>query len=434
MSMYQICALQTQHLMKKKLTLILFVLTIAFNLKVSATNGQLDAKNSNYVVIGAFSIPKNAIEFTENAKKQNFKAEFAINPNRNLFYVYVLHTGDKKMAFDEANKLRTGSPFDDTWVYTGLLGEDLELGKGSDINPVTGEKIVRIEANDHNTTSELTASTTILPEKINPEKNNEVKQITETEKSVPAVEPVLVSTVEEVEEGSKKFLFKIFTASNKDIQGDVDLMDLDKTKPKKMASYRGNEPVNVKPANKSGNIALVCEVFGYRKIQTVTNFNEPLATEGITVEENKTIVPFELVRLKKGDYAVMYNVYFYKDAGIMRPESKYEVNSLLDMLKENPKYKIRIHGHTNGNAHGKVVSMGDSKNFFALTADVKEGFGSAKKLSEERAKVIQSYLINQGVDPTRMQIKAWGGKKPVYEEDHTLAQANVRVEIEILED
>lgn len=432
--MYQICALQTQHLMKKKLTLILFVLTIAFNLKVSATNGQLDAKNSNYVVIGAFSIPKNAIEFTENAKKKNFKAEFAINPNRNLFYVYVLHTGDKKLAFDEANKLRTGSPFDDTWVYTGLLGEDLELGKGSDINPVTGEKIVKIEANDHNPTSELVASTAILPDKINPEKNNEGKQITETEKSVSVVEPVQVSTVEEVEEGSKKFLFKIFTTNNKGIQGDVDLMDLDKTKPRKMASYRGNEPVNVKPANKSGNIALVCEVFGYRKIQTVTNFNEPQATEGITVEENKTIVPFELVRLKKGDYAVMYNVYFYKDAGIMRPESKYEVNSLLDMLKENPKYKIRIHGHTNGNAHGKVVSMGDSKNFFALTADVKEGFGSAKKLSEERAKVIQSYLINQGVDPARMEVKAWGGKKPVYEEDHALAQANVRVEIEILED
>ncbi|MFM9839718.1 MAG: OmpA family protein [Cyclobacteriaceae bacterium] len=415
--------------MKKKLTLVLFVLTVAFNLKVSATNGQLDAKNSNYVVIGAFSIPKNAIEFTENAKKQNFKAEFAINPNRNLFYVYVLHTGDKKMAFDEANKLRTGSPFDDTWVYTGLLGEDLELGKGNDLNPVTGEKILKIEANDQNTTSLLTASTISIPEKI-----NTVKQSTEAEKLAQAVELVQVSTVEEVEEGSKKFLFKIFTASNKDIQGDVDLMDLDKTKPRKMASYRGNEPVNVKPANKSGNIALVCEVFGYRKIQTVTNFNQPQATEGITLEENKTIVPFELVRLKKGDYAVMYNVFFYKDAGIMRPESKYEVNSLLDMLKENPKYKIRIHGHTNGNAHGKVVSMGDSKNFFALTADVKEGSGSAKKLSEERAKVIQSYLINQGVNPARMQVKAWGGKKPVYEEDHALAQANVRVEIEILED
>ncbi len=122
----------------------------------------------------------------------------------------------------------------------------------------------------------------------------------------------------------------------------------------------------------------------YRKIQTVANFNQPEATEGITVEENKTVVPFELVRLKKGDFAVMYNVYFFKDAGIMRPESKYEVNSLLDMLKENPKYKIKIHGHTNGNAHGKVVSMGDSKNFFSITADVQEGFGSFKTISSAK--------------------------------------------------
>jgi outer membrane protein OmpA-like peptidoglycan-associated protein len=429
MSMAKICTTPNQHFMKKKLSLILFVLTIAFNLKVSATNGQLDAKNSNYVVIGAFSIPKNAIEFTENAIKQNFKAEYSINPNRKLFYVYVLHTGDKKMAFEEANKLRAASPFNDTWVYTGLLGEDLELGKGSDINPSTGEKIVKIDALDTNPTSDLTVSSN--PNVI-PNNNTEAKENI-IEPKVELTQPV-VSTIEEVEEGSKKFLFKIFTHSNKEIQGDVDLMDLDKVKPRKMASYRGNEPVNVKPANKSGNISLVCEVFGYRKIQTITNFNEPQATEGITVEENKTIVPFELVRLKKGDFAVMYNVYFYKDAGIMRPESKYEVNSLLEMLKENPKYKIKIHGHTNGNAHGKVISMGDSKNFFAITADVKEGFGSAKKLSEERALVIQNYLINQGIEPTRMQIKAWGGKKPVYEEDHALAQVNVRVEIEILED
>jgi outer membrane protein OmpA-like peptidoglycan-associated protein len=48
--------------------------------------------------------------------------------------------------------------------------------------------------------------------------------------------------------------------------------------------------------------------------------------------------------------------------------------------------------------------------------------------------VIQNYLINQGIEATRMQIKAWGGKRPIYDEDHTLAKANVRVEIEILED
>jgi outer membrane protein OmpA-like peptidoglycan-associated protein len=130
----------------------------------------------------------------------------------------------------------------------------------------------------------------------------------------------------------------------------------------------------------------------------------------------------------------MFNVYFYKDAAIMRPESRYEVSSLLEMLTENPKYKIKIHGHTNGNSAGKIVSMGDSQNFFSLTTDNKEGRGSAMKLSEERALLIRKFLIASGVNPSRTEVKAWGGKQPIYDEDHAAAQANVRVEIEILED
>lgn len=416
--------------MKSKLSLLLFFATTLFTLKVSAINGQLDEKNS-YVVIGAFSSPKNAIEFTEKAKMNNLAAQFSMNPLRNLFYVFVLHTGDRKVAIEEAKRLRNGSAYSDTWVFTGLLGEN-ETAKGNDLNPITGEKIIKIEAQDkdqsaalHVSTSNLTPSITEAP----------VKSL-EEEKVVQIEDPVTKATsIEEAEPGSKRFLFKIFTNIGAvETQGDVDIMDLDKTKPRKMASYRGNEPVNIKPINKSGNVAFVCEVFGYHKITTPINFNEPQATEWIKIDGDKTIVPFELVRLKKGDYAVMYNVYFYKDAGIMRPESKFEVNSLLDMMKENPKYRIRIHGHTNGNSHGKVISMGESKNFFAITTDVKQGFGSAKKLSEERAKVIQGYLIKEGIDPARLEIKAWGGNRPIYEKDHTLAQSNVRVEIEILED
>jgi outer membrane protein OmpA-like peptidoglycan-associated protein len=396
--MIAICYSPTQRMMKKKLTLILFLLTLAFNLKVSATSGQMDPKNSNYVVIGAFSVPKNALEFTEDAKRNNFSAQYSINPLKRLFYVYILRTRDHEEALNEVRKLRQRSPYYDAWVFCGLLGDDKELDE-----PIAGEKGVKIEA-------------------------------IETPTTVAVPPPASPSAVEEVEPGTKKFFFKIFTDNDKVLQGDVDVMDLDKTKPRKMASYRGNVSVNVKPVNKSGNISLVCEVFGYRKILTVINFNEPQATEGITVEDNKAIVPFELVRLKKGDIVVMYNVFFYKDAGIMLPESKYEVNSLLEMLNENKKVKIRIHGHTNGNARGKVISMGESKSFFALTTDVKEGFGSAKELSEERAMVIQSYLVNQGIDPSRMEVKGWGGKKPIYEEDHVMARANVRVEIEILED
>ena len=416
--------------MKSKLSLLLFFATTLFTLKVSAINGQLDEKSS-YVVIGAFSSPKNAIEFTEKAKMNNLAAQFSMNPLRNLFYVFVLHTGDRKVAIEEAKKLRNGSAYSDTWVFTGLLGEN-ETTKGNDLNPITGEKIIKIEAQDKDQSATLRASTSNLTPSIT---EAPVKSV-EEEKVVQIEAPVTKATsIEEAEPGSKRFLFKIFTNIDAvETQGDVDIMDLDQTKPRKMASYRGNEPVNIKPINKSGNVAFVCEVFGYHKITTSINFNEPQATEWIKIDGDKTIVPFELVRLKKGDYAVMYNVYFYKDAGIMRPESKFEVNSLLDMMKENPKYRIKIHGHTNGNSHGKVISMGESKNFFAITTNVKQGFGSAKKLSEERAKVIQGYLIKEGIDPARLEIKAWGGNRPIYEKDHTLAQSNVRVEIEILED
>ena len=220
----------------------------------------------------------------------------------------------------------------------------------------------------------------------------------------------------------------------KRIRGDVDVIDVDRTR--KMGTYNGNLAVKVaSPDSKSGKMQLVCDVFGYQKVTREINYNDPESGDGIIRDANGSVViPFELTRLKKGDIAVMYNVYFFKDAAIMRPESRYEVNSLLEMMKENPKYKIKIHGHTNGNAAGKIISMEkDSQNFFALT-DTKEGVGTAKQLSEERGNIIREYLISNGVDAKRMEVKAWGGKRPIHDKLSSKAQENVRVEIEILED
>lgn len=218
--------------------------------------------------------------------------------------------------------------------------------------------------------------------------------------------------------------------NTKKVDGEVDLVN---ENGKKMASYKGNELTQVMRADASGNIILACEVLGYRKLLFKLNYDNPFLTEGVTRGDNEeAIVPFGLVRLQKGDIAVMYNVYFFKDAAIIRPESRYEINNLLIMMNENSAYKIMIHGHTNGNASGKIITHGDSKNYFSLT-DTKDGHGSAKKLSEERAEVISAYLIDQGIGPERMEVKAWGGKRPLYDKNHSLAQSNVRVEIEIVE-
>ena len=384
--------------------LLFFVVSFQFFL-AQAQSTTTAQDNSFYVVIGAFANPRNAIEWTERAKKNNYKAEYALNVNRNLYYVYILQAEQRVDAVTLAVKLQKNSTYSDTWVYQGLLGGNPTVVK---IQEAERKEILdKIEEQ----------SPTVTPEQ--PAKE-EVVEKQEASKPV---------------DGSKPFVFRLKSLSTgEDVIGDVDIYDADINMGRKLASYRGNDTVNVKPVNKSGNLLVVCDVFGYRKLPMTVNFNFPQAGDGVTIEDDKIILTFELVRLKKGDKVTMYNVYFFKDAAIMRPESRYEVNALLDYLKEKKYSIIRLHGHTNGNAHGKIISMGDSDDYFGISTENKTGTGSAVKLSEERARVIQQYLVKQGIDEKRMEIKAWGGKKPVYDDDHPSAAANVRVEVEVLEE
>lgn len=230
----------------------------------------------------------------------------------------------------------------------------------------------------------------------------------------------------------KGFYFHLFRADNANmIEGEVDAIDF--VKSRKMATYPGNKPVTVKMlSGKLQHVSFLCQVFGYRKQQKEFDPNSP-EQDLYLDDKGNIVVPFELIRLQKGDIAIMYNVFFFKDAAVMRPESRYEVGNLLALLEEYPTYKIMIHGHTNGNANGKIIRMETPGNFYSLSG-TKQGFGSAKKLSEERASVIREFLISSGITQGRMQIKAWGGKKPIHDKHSVRAHENVRVEIEILPD
>lgn len=373
----------------------------------------------SYVVIGAFKIHRNAVRFSDHAQSLSLNAKYEKNANRNLYYVYVLKTADRTAAITEANRLRTESEFTDSWVYSGSFTKDTApaavASRSVDVNPVTEEKIENIQAKDPEPVAVVNTTTESTP----------------TE-STPTEQPATQS----IDDGGtgKSFFFKLYRASdNEVVQGDVSAIDIERTR--KMGSYKGNAPVKVAdPLSKTDSVLFVCEVFGYRKAQQNVYYNSP-SGEGIETDANGAVViPFELIRLKKGDIAVMYHVYFYKDASIMRPESRYEVESLLKMLNENKNYRIKIHGHTNGGASGKIISKPkDSDNFFSLTGSV-EGIGTAKKLSEERAEIIRDFLLKEGIEPSRMETKAWAGKRPIYDKLSSRAQENVRVEIEILQD
>ncbi len=377
-------------------------------------------KYPNYVVIGAFAIQKNAINFAAEAVKKDHNAKFEINVNRNLYYVYVMTTDDHAIAITEALRLRKETAYFDTWVYNGLLGAAGVNVKGTDINPVSEQKIEDIPSTEDQVIEKESPVISQVAEPAISEVKPEPEE--SKEKSIP----------DDKAEG-KSFFFKILRYDDKvQVEGDVNVIDAERSR--KIGTFAGNRQVGVAdPKNKEGKISLVCEIFGYRKVQRDLNYRAPEG-EDIQIDENNAIVvPFELLRLQKGDIAVMYNVFFFKDAAIMRPESRFEVTSLLTMLQENKLYKIKIHGHANGGAHGRVISLNEeNKNFFTLN-DTKDGLGSAKELSKQRAEVVRKFLVSNGIDTKRMEVKAWGGKRPLYDKHSPQAQTNVRVEIEILE-
>lgn len=92
--------------MQRFLLLLLFIFPL-----ILVAQEKPHTDQSLYVVIGAFGVPRNAIEFTENANKQGYPAQFELNPKRKLFYVYVLHTEDRKAAVNECIRLQKQSPY-----------------------------------------------------------------------------------------------------------------------------------------------------------------------------------------------------------------------------------------------------------------------------------------------------------------------------------
>jgi outer membrane protein OmpA-like peptidoglycan-associated protein len=381
--------------------------------------------STNYVVIGAFSFVKNAERFAKFAKtSKNMDAAFAMNPDRNLYYVYMFTSDNVDEAIEKVLKVREEHPdLWDAWVFTGNLGA---------LSETTPEKNVVISpAEISEPAEESVIETPVTQEEIIVEESLE-------EPPVEIVEEVMEEPANiEAKEGYYYMYFNTINKKTmKEVRGRVRLIDPERAK--ELSLEESHQIVEVKdPQNGTKRIKASTQIFGFKEVQHLINLDEPVndsTSSFVDVVGDSIILDFELERFKKGDVLVMYNVYFFKDAAVMKPESKYELLSLLDMLEENDKLKVRIHGHTNGNASGKIVHLDEEKNYFSLVAEQEEDFGSAKKLSQFRAETIQAWLVDQGVNPERMSVRGWGGKKMIYDKHDTQAHKNVRVEIEIIED
>jgi len=433
----------------QKPLLLLSILFISFS---AIGQGSKELAAGYYTVIAAFDNTREdyAQRYTKNLQDKGLTALYGFNSSRDLFYVYLQQHSDLRVALRNMYALRKKGGFNDAWVRVvpGVIGQPGEAQRPATTDSEPSTEIVNVPVQESTAKPVEKEKEVIQPVVVKQELVQEkITEIAAPSTAVLEQTDVTVDVVEEIEEkiiqhypmtlGNSDVFLSLFNASNNRII-DGDIMVIDTDRGRLLKTVKGNEYLTLPdPKSESGKVSLICDVFGYRKLQHEINFKNPEADTAKAYFDMmglSFVMTFDLVRYRKGDIQTMSHVYFYNDAAIMIPESRYEVNVLLQMMTESPTMKIKLHGHTNGNYHGKIVKMGPEKNFYSIGKDAVNTVGTAKDLSYERAEIIKEYLMANNITEDRISVKGWGGKKPLYDKHSANARKNVRVEVEVLAD
>jgi outer membrane protein OmpA-like peptidoglycan-associated protein len=409
--------------MKNCTYFISFLMSVCLSFVASAQDAA-ELAPGYYVVVGAYAPAHENIarNYAAVLGRKGFNASYGFNSSRNYFFVYLRYFTDLKESLRDMQKTRKQPEFAGAWVR--VVPGDIAAVKAQE--PV----VKAAPAGEQNTE----AQEQLNPTEIAAQSPAPVTYVSLQADEIEVTDNPEIKQYDRMTLGNTEVFLSLFNAANNRIvEGVVKVTDADRTR--LIREVRGNEYLLLPdPKNKSGQLTLVCEAFGYRKIQQQLNYALPLADtvkDYVDLMGTTLVVKFDLVRYRRGDVATLSNVSFYYDAALMLPESKPELDGLLQLMQENPKYRIRLHGHANGNYQGRIITLGENKSFFSLEGS-RQGFGSSKNLSYSRADVIREFLQTNGIDPARMEVKAWGGKKPIYDKLSVNAKKNVRVELEFL--
>jgi OmpA-OmpF porin, OOP family len=120
---------------------------------------------------------------------------------------------------------------------------------------------------------------------------------------------------------------------------------------------------------------------------------------------------FLLTPISKGAITNLNNIFFETDKYDLVDKSKTELKKVIAFLKLNPNLIIQINGHTDNigtNAYNQV-------------------------LSENRAKSVYEFLLNNGVNPSRVKFSGLGSSEPIAPNDSEAnRQLNRRIEFKIV--
>ncbi|HEX8424987.1 PA14 domain-containing protein [Hymenobacter sp.] len=122
-----------------------------------------------------------------------------------------------------------------------------------------------------------------------------------------------------------------------------------------------------------------------------------------------TVLPLPDFRtLSRGSTVTLPNLYFTQSTASLLPTSRPVLNSLARTLRAQPALRLEIAGHTD-NVGEPALNL---------------------RLSEQRARVVRHYLVQQGIDSARLAARGYGGAHPVADNRDPQQRArNRRVEV-----
>jgi OOP family OmpA-OmpF porin len=129
-------------------------------------------------------------------------------------------------------------------------------------------------------------------------------------------------------------------------------------------------------------------------------------------QDQPLTIDIALQPIVKNAMTVLNNIFFDFDQFEIKPRSFSELDEVVKFLKENPKIKVEISGHTD--------NVGD------------ENYN--QQLSLKRAQSVVNYFTSKGITVARLSQIGYGSKKPIKPNDsEENRQINRRIEFRIIE-
>ena len=139
--------------------------------------------------------------------------------------------------------------------------------------------------------------------------------------------------------------------------------------------------------------------------------SENFALKQVRKADNPILLTIPMSAIEIGNTSILRNIFFDTGKYALLSQSKVELEKLIDFLQKNAPVKIEIGGHTD--------SVG--------------GQDMNQKLSENRARSVYHYLVENGIDDSRLSYRGYGFTVPIASNETEEGRAkNRRTEFKIV--